>query len=322
MVAKTTPKRLTYWLAEFLREDLTLQEAVSNALKSKKSVGSRQTTLTSSSGPDNGKYFINKSQKYSGMLVGQFVLYEPGRFHQAIQIDEDKDALDLVEIAPKIGDAKAQAEFLESVLYFGIAENHIILLQSRSLRGREFESYLTWLLREAESLHEEDGMSLVRGLSAEAQDKIANGTPTKLSIGTDLFSGMSPVRASGDKKMKFRPTGPLWELLSVLTEGRLDKLKLSEGIDPETLRVLVEVRYKKRTDTQGAKIMDALTKSLRHLHEDDFRAQFPKTGELKGDRMFLSHLVGVLANAGNVIESDLYRRMHEWLTELVKRGIV
>lgn len=40
-------------------------------------------------------------------------------------------------------------EFIDSVLYFGVIDNHVAIIQSRSLTARTLESYLGWLLGEA-----------------------------------------------------------------------------------------------------------------------------------------------------------------------------
>lgn len=319
---KKVNKRLTYWCATFLREDHTLQSALQQMINALPTVGDRRVALATG---DNSQYFINKWQASGGMLVGQFVVYEPGRNHMVLEIDESKPTLDLLDIAPSTKNAKAKAEFLESVLYFAAMDNHLVLLQSRSLGSREFDNYLAQTFIKSATLHADDQMTLLRGLSETAKKKIQQDPPSKLRISTDIFAGAHPVadkKAKG-KRPRYQLAGPLWSLLKRLGEkGNLDNLHLDEGLDPSALRVSVEVKYRKRSDTEAGRVMQALTNALRHVHEGDIRATFPKTGEMKGDQIFLSHVVGVLSKNGNVVETDLYRLMREWLQQLLDRAIV
>lgn len=317
-------KRLTYWEARFLQNKVTLQQALKDAMTALPNWNDRSINLTSID--ETERVFLNDTISRNSMFFGQIVQYEPGRHHHAIRAETNKPVVNVVEIAPKIENDAVRAEFLESILYFGVKDNHVVLLQSRNLQGREFENYLSWILAEAKAIEEEDGVQLVRGVTATTKDKIAQDPPTKIKIGTPLFEGTRKVTLttpSGKRSRSvYRLTGKLWKFLKDEAGGSLDKLAVDDSIDPSSIRAFVEIRYRKKSDVESGKVMEELTSALRHQHEDDIRVKFPKTGELRGKDIYLSSVPSIQVVNGNVVTQDLYSQMHKWLESLLKRKVV
>jgi hypothetical protein len=317
-------KHLTYWEARFLQNRVTLQQAIKDAKTKLPNWDERSINLTTID--ENEQVFLNQTSSKSGMLFGHVVQYAPGRHHHAIRAEQKKPVVNVVEIAPKIADEETRAEFLESILYFGVKDNHVVLLQSRSLRGREFETYLGWLLSHAEVLEEDDGVQLIRGMTAAAKSKIAQDPPSKVRIGTALFERTQKVNIKDNsgrvKRTEFRIRGALWDFLRAEAGGSLDKLTVDDSIDPESIKAFVEIRYRKKKDVESGKVMEELVSALRHVHEDDIRVHLPKTGELRGDKIYLAATLSVAISNGNVVELDLHTQMWKWLEGLLKRKVV
>lgn len=324
MAVEKKQKHLTYWEARFLKNKVTLQQALKDAKGAIPSWNDRAVNLTSID--ESERVFLNDTISRNSMFFGEVVLYVPGRHHHAIRAEVDKPVVNVVEIAPKIENDEARAEFLESILHFGIKDNHVVLLQSRSLRGREFETYLAWILAKASSIGEDDGVQLVRGVTAVAKDRIAQDPPTKIKIGTQLFEGTKKVTLTSPsgktQRSVYRLKGALWKFLQEEAGGSLDKLSVDESIDPSSIRAFVEIRFRKKKDVESGKLMEELTSALRHQHEDDIRVHFPKTGELRGKDIYLSATPSIQIVNGNVVSQDLYSQMSQWLESLLKRKVV
>lgn len=93
------------------------------------------------------KRVINSSKNKSSMLFGQMVLFEPGRDQTVIIMDDSVNNEYLVEkIALTAGDDGKKRELIESVLYFGVKDNHVVIVQSHALRARQCELHFDWLL--------------------------------------------------------------------------------------------------------------------------------------------------------------------------------
>lgn len=323
---ETRTRNVSYWEARFLTGRTTLQEAVLATKIKFPDWSQRVLPLVSSLAPD-GSVFLNTIVSAHGMVFCQMILFEPGKHHAALDMAKGKDSLDLIEIAPKVEDKKAQAEFLESILYFGVKGNHVILLQSQALRSRDLENYLNRLLVNAEAVDaRDDSLSFQRGVALATKEKIAQSVPSKIRIGTPLFSSRSKVEeGQGDTaagKTRVKLAGGLMPWLNKLTGNSLDEVALDNSIDPESIRVYVELSYRRKSDEQAAKVMEDLTHSLRHLHEDDVSITLPKTGVIKGDKLYVSTPLSVQARNGNLVEADLYKRMSEWLMTLLKNKVV
>ncbi|QBB72415.1 hypothetical protein ELE36_19710 [Pseudolysobacter antarcticus] len=123
--------------------------------------------------------FVNRFEDYSGITFGQLVTLEAGRVQRFITVDDDADyySIDSMtsdkipypdgETAGNTEHSKAakRREFLESVLYFGVLGNHMVLLQSAGLRSNNLEAHLTWLLGTHTSAIPEGAMLSLRACS-------------------------------------------------------------------------------------------------------------------------------------------------------------
>ncbi|MEC4749820.1 hypothetical protein [Methylomicrobium sp. Wu6] len=144
---ETRRKLLHYRKAQFFRpvENASLQKLVEEALRKLKSVGDRFNTVeekTKDENEDSGyRRFINTHRSRMGMEFGNLVLYADGVNKQTLTIDDKADEVDVEQIAPPQTPDGRRREFLESILYYGIKDNHVVLLQSMALRSREFETY-------------------------------------------------------------------------------------------------------------------------------------------------------------------------------------
>lgn len=316
-------KRLTYWRASMLQGRSTLQAALTNALKNKQSIGVRKEPAGMDDG-DTLYRFINYHPAFKGMQFGELVQYEQGLHHEALAIDEAKDAVDITAVAPPNEDE----EFLGGNLFFGSLDNHLILLQSKEVQARQLENHLNWLLSEAGAIQPDDGVGLIKEINPQVKEQIVNKNATKLKIGTPLFDEKRNVdeipKQKGERKQRYfvALNGKGWDILNVLSEDSLRDIALNDSVDPESIEVLVEIRLKRRSNTENSKVMEQLTKSLRHSDPNDVKIDLKGTGELKGDELYLWSRKGIQCANGIPDRTDIFNSIADWMHELLDNGLV
>ena len=151
-MAQTGTRVLHYKRATFLHDGQDLQSLLAAALRRRQTVGDRMEELHPE---ERTKRFINSYRSQMGMLFGNLLIYSPDRNQALLTVSPDASELDVRQVAPpEIGGQRT--EFLQSILYFGVRDNHVVVLQSAALRARALEAYLNWLLNSDPNLLGED----------------------------------------------------------------------------------------------------------------------------------------------------------------------
>ncbi len=163
-------KTLYYKQAQ-LHEDIstrTLQSMLVSAFKKRNVAMTRRQEVDS-----DGKSFrlIHYHSSYKGFLVGEMLEYIPDHKQPMILLDETADTIDLQTYNP--AETGANSQFVQSILYFGIKNNHVVIGQSASLKALQFESYLNWILHETQMLTGEQFLALVDQPPLDKRKKIA-----------------------------------------------------------------------------------------------------------------------------------------------------
>ncbi|WP_211471679.1 hypothetical protein [Collimonas humicola] len=200
MARETKRKQLHYRKATFLNpHGKSLQDLIEEALAKVTPVSQRFQGLDD--GTDDGwRRFINTHRAFYGLQFGNMVLYAPDQSRHIIAIDDTADELDIEQIAPPMGNDGKKRQFLESLLYYGIQGNHVILLQSMAMKARDFEHYLNWLLHNAGVLAPENGVFLNNFLPTATQERLAKAEVKSVRVGTPLFSTQAGSRSYRPRK--------------------------------------------------------------------------------------------------------------------------
>ncbi len=294
--------------------------------------------------------FINRLESYSGMLFGQLIHLEAGKRQPYITVIDDAEFYSIDAMASdqipdsqqldktksgkkKDGDdvALKRREFVDSILYFGVFNNHVVLLQSSSLKSRELEAHLSWVLKDLTStmpssnalmLIDKPAESVIRRMEAAPVKSVKIGSPvTSIQVDeTTISQSSSPSIADHEEpsgfasKVKFVPTGTAASLLRAVLPEMLSTLQLDEALDDANLHVSLEVTYNRKTSKVGQKVIDQLATSLRHIPESDVAICLQGGGKIKGNELKLSSGIKVQYTAvGLIDESVLFHEMHKWL---------
>lgn len=333
----TRKKQIHYRSCSFFKQSLcTLQELVEKAISKKPTVLNRafEHTTKSEEGIDViEKIFINTHAKAYNIFFGSLIRFESGANKHTVKIDDKAESCDVEQLAPPDSKDGKRREFLDSILYFAIFKNHLVVLQSAGLRTTELERHLNWLLRSCDLIAQEQKITLAQTLTAEAKDKILNTPTKKIRVGTPLFEPLEPPAPSTTptisseyvetKNIRMKPEGKgisILRTLGLINESTEDML--SDALNGNNLEVFVEVSYKYKSKKSTQSIINNLTTALRHSDIDDYEVEFKGTGSLKGGELILSAPLSIKYVNGLVDEQDLYYKISEWLESKIRDGVL
>lgn len=151
-----------------------------------------------------------------GPLSGELLLYKQGFNQTAIEerLDKDDARFKLVTFQT---DGKSKP--VEGALYFTIIKDHVSLIQSNAVNGRWLERYLTWLLKDINTiLNGEDVISLNSRTSFDKTDLEKFGPANQLIVHAQPSSKEAENR---ELRSKARGKGgTVLEVLSLLGVGQ------------------------------------------------------------------------------------------------------
>lgn len=321
---KRRTKSIIYKQAKFKTKGLTLQSLLQKAHSNKKLV-ERIETLDS-----DGvlRRFINSFVPQNGMLFGQMLYYESGKDQTVVIVDDTTNEYPVESLKlPRRKDGKNQ-EVLESVLYFGILDNHVVLAQSQALRARDFENHIHWLLWNCTKLlKDKEIVTLSDHPSPEARDKIEKSHVKKVLLGASLESEpedeMETKEVDHAKKISFRPVGKGYDAVKAFLGEKWGKdIRLEEALDDANLQVNIEITYIRKTTATAHKLLDNIATSMRHAEPEDVKVYTDSGAVIKGNEIKLRADLNVTTHNGFVDSMDMYSEMHKWLEDRIKDGSI
>ena len=319
-----TTKTLWYKRANIQRQKSTLQDLLASALSDLPLAGDRLMRVA-----DGAEQIgINLYQRQDELLFGQFLSFMPGMRQPVMTLEDGKTAFDLATIAATAGSDGKKREFLESIGYFGVIDDHLLLVQTKALTARDFEDYLTWLLIGATStLSSGTVITLDDPAATTARKKAARGNIRGVTIGTRLQAVAAPEMDAHHAVNRFELRGGAFDALrSLLGADVFDKLSLEDSLDEDNIELQLTVRVKGRrvTSDDGQKFLRAVGRATRHMDHRDYSLELDRNGELKGSELKLHRPVTVATTeqGGLVDESAMITRMTEWLSELNEKGLI
>jgi len=186
MRSESVQKRLNYKRANYLQGSGNLQADLKAALNKASTVGARKEIVNAA---ENTFLLLNSVRSRWTMLFGALLIYSRGRNHSLVTEDDAADELKVEQMAPPPDRSGARRDFVESLLFFGIKGNHVVVLQSAGLRARQFETHLNWLLQTKTSvLADEDRIELADHPTKAAIQQVLKSPVKKVSVGVPLQS--------------------------------------------------------------------------------------------------------------------------------------
>lgn len=305
----------------------TLQNLLTKALKKLKVKQRHETTYEANindvdAPPQEWLRFVNSPRSLSGFQFGVLVLYSPGLHHMAVEhTDEEKDELDVTKLAPPTG-----KRFMESPLYFGVRDNHVVLIQSKSLRNESLESHLNWLLHEAGVLIKGINVKLTDTIPNEVKKKLSKNSVKRIALKAPFFQ-YTPTEGSKKSPTEIIKSAAgigMSMLQAVLPTAKFDALSAKELMDTKDIQLTFEIKaVGKHADVSDNDVMRSLMEAMRHVDDPDMVfAEVKGVGTVKGSLMRVHDSRTVMALDGVLVVEEAYEAMRQWLESLIDTGAI
>lgn len=253
---------------------------------------------------------------------GDLTLYSRGYMQALLREQDDAPILD-IEQQP----APAGQEYVHSMMYWLIRNNHALVIQSQSLTSKSLENYLTWLLKERTPIIGDTGQVLleskfdaaeVGGDLEDIREIVVGGTSTRLTASatpplqtreTTGYQAVADATRTGVDKAR--------EVLLAVMNSESDVMELIASIPEEaSLQVSVHIGYKthKRAVSRAP-----MQQALRNLPDGEITA-IGKSGKLIGNDIRLTHPVSVLRQGSLLDPEDVKRALNQAYTYFVENG--
>lgn len=316
-------KTLHYRYAQITKSDNTLQELFHNAIHSAELsiADNRQENFNS-----NSKEFrmINAVKEESSMLFGQLIFVCPEQAQVILSMEEGATTYTINPFSlndDNDQEKRIKKEFINSILYFLIYRNHVVIMQSKAMSTRDLETHLFWFLDKANQLNDASEFILQTQPPKETIEKIEK-TPVKtIKIGSALAVAKTEINdkninkeVTETKALKLRNALSLDILKSILPKSIMEERKLVECFDDANLQVNLEIFYSRKTTAKGQEFIDSVATSLRHIvNEDDLKIHLKGGGTLTGDKLQLTTSIKIDLVNNLIDETNLLKQMKEWL---------
>lgn len=311
MADRVKNRKVYYKRAVISDPTITLQSALSAALGGQlRKADNRREQFT-----EDEEIFrlINRFTTYSNTLFCQFIVYEPSRQQAYLKLEPGKDFYEID--SQSSGDKEA---FADDVYYFGVRDNDLACIQTRSIREQQLELHLHWLLT-TKTDHVDDDVSLeiINQPDTKIYQTIQNRPAKSIKIGSQLYSeSQTSTSQTHEEKKRFNITGKAADLIrTAIGHHEYEKIRsLDDDLDEANLEVNLEIKFNRKTTYSGQDVLDRLASSFRHVDGVDYEVEFKGGSRIKGDVMKISAPVQMqITDKGLVDETDLYRQMHEFL---------
>ena len=317
----------------------TLQQMLASSLVKHAKPGDRWEPLNAAS---SELRVIGKTVIKGHCLCGYLSSFERGASQAVITDDATAATLALGSVAPPTPAKGAkQQQFIPGVLYFAVYENHLVTVQSSSIRTKALEAHLNWLLKsKTTTLPATSSFALSDEAQKATKTKIKKSHVKSIAFGQPLMSeveepsaaaaasAQSTVALKGKKPpSRFQPSGPILEYLrNHFNDGNgFEKLGL-DGVFDGNLEVWIEIRYpkfKRDKSEDTVKLMDTLGMALRDIDEDQVALTLTNGHKVSGKELKISGTVETeMLTNGLPDETDLFNEMTSWLKAQIVNGVV
>lgn len=312
----------------------TLKALLEAALSKRQKLGERRQNVASAEDPMYHAIGSTKCEN-PGFVFGALMTYTPDT--DPLCIIDDAEAVDVVlekVSAPATDDGKRR-EFLASLMFFAVIENHVVLMQSQALKSAHLETYLQWYLHASGVLEGTNTLTLIDTPSEAVKKKMnqAKGVraiklggevlpPSAITVPPDKVAdvpqktkdvAVQTTALATATQEDFGVLAALKKLMSPSQAAKIDFDKLAGS----NIELSVTLRYSRKTTEDGQKLMDSLGAALRHTEDVETELQLVGGGSIKGSDLKLTGTIGVMSYDGQLNASEVYEGLRQWLLQKV-----
>jgi hypothetical protein len=329
-------KTFTYKRASCASGPLTLQQKLTGALNARKAHASDRCQALDEGG--NNMRGVDEIITHGSMLFGTMVDFNRGSHQPIIGADLSQPSLSISLLPPP-----AKKEFLEKYLFFGVKDNHVILVQS-TIRAKHLEAYCNWLLQlSAPSNGTYHPTYLVdlppeqfKDTSIKSVKSIQLSQPIEINNGQTLATRPSAPVAKKTVRSKAKEevvpvqvTGLFLDLIRQFApkkEKLLSSMSFEDAVKAGRVRatVLLEVQGRMDTDEAVVPFMDEFAHALRDVDEDDldYTIHLSDGQDIKAGTIKLKDDFLISCPDGMPRADEIRTQMTTWLASSIESGRV
>ena len=309
-------KKICYREAVFSNCEKTLQQLIDQALTDTEA-RNRQEKLNEN---EETFRFLNKHEKYRGVTFCQMLQVDPGANQPVLIYGANNDIFKLDAVSTSEltkEELKKNSDFVNSMLYFGVKDNEVIVMPSQALPARSLESHLMWLLGNKLSILPNDAGFILRKRQSKKLEELLQNHPVKsIEIGSALVGEEPSARDLFSSGESFNIG--LAAVKDMIGAAFQDSW-LNGVTEEANLTARIVISYRRSTDDAGRQLMNRLGQTLRNLEDADVKLTLKDYGEIKGEELSLSKMIKIeKTERGLYVDGDIYSGMVSWLIDLQK----
>lgn len=256
---------------------------------------------------------ISKWFEQGGMLFAEIVYIEPGNSVPVFPIsDYDKDQLSYAAL--NISSNKVN-EYLDSIAYIGIVKNHLVILQSRSIRMKDIENYLNFIL-ESDICKGRNNYLVVQANNLTISNDLLKRNEVK-NVSLNL-----PVTYNGT----YLDANAADLLMSLIGEQRVAEIKEKslQHLDSkkDSLNINISIGYKYKATLDELELLKRITEGLVDNRDESLTIELKGAGILRNDEIQVKDSFNIAYSNGLPVKEKVADEMINWLLSLLNKGVI
>ncbi|MFZ5521734.1 MAG: hypothetical protein ACOZD0_11080 [Pseudomonadota bacterium] len=328
---RVSPKTFIYKSARFLGSKHDLGSSLAQALKGAPTLADRRQPLGDPQAPE--WLLLNEHRIRKGFVSGVLVRYTPGTAAAAILDDPGAKTAPVGKYTPPKQGGKP-TEWLESLLFFTIFKNHLVLMQSSALRASHLEAFLRWFFA-ARPETQSCGSLELNDRPARVTAKRLRDTPIRnIQIGGVLASGQDTSPKAVASETESRSISVSGDAASAASSDILNALAVLagkvrgfsglnlKGLDDSQVsyKLLLTIDRRKTKEDHSQDVLNRLGHALRHAEGVDTRIELADGSSVHGDELRLTGKESLTLYDGLPDTVEVFDRMEHWLLQKVEAG--
>lgn len=329
-------KAISYRHAQFenFKATSSLEEMLHEALTKFRLIRQRREPLA----PDGEApvwRLIGQKTRETGYLHVLLARYTPGMASLYLEDDENATALAMKAVPVAKAASGKQQELVEGTLFMSVSGNHVVLMQSLSLRSDHVEEHLTWLLRKAGQIDDHAQVilaaqppksTLLRAIKSPVKSIDLGGAlvPTDISGGEGSLRGGSVSKAVRDFEIDTDAESSgliLGVLKGLISKDKAAALNL-DALNNSNIKYSLHVTYDRSTTKDGQKLLNTLATALRSAEGVEPTVRLKDGTVLTGSDLKLVGHINVDVWDGLPRAEEVFGLMKQWLLAKLKSGEV
>ena len=260
-------------------------------------------------------------EQEASYVFGSLVRYREGAVATAMQLNEDEAELEIQSLP-----LPDQRQLVDAMVFWLICENHVFTYANAHVPRSALEDYLSWLLStRTNELPAEARFFLVDVLSLPAERK---PTITEIKIGGTISPREIPPATESEHRSTITDKTELgtvsWArrvLYELVGDESLVNKLLRDAPEDGTIQIDLKVGFRSHRRKQPPLPLDDVAAALRNLDDADISLKTPD-GELKGEKLRLSHPVKIQFINGLPVPDEVLRGMSEAYEKFIEREYI